>query len=57
MVVCVVNEKKKVVVVNTDGACRGNPGPGGWGAILEWGDVNYMGQSHILPTTEWSYWQ
>jgi len=39
MVVCVVNEKKKVVVVNTDGACRGNPGPGGWGAILEWGDV------------------
>jgi ribonuclease HI len=22
------------VVVYTDGACRGNPGPGGWGAIL-----------------------
>ncbi len=22
------------VVVHTDGACRGNPGPGGWGAIL-----------------------
>lgn len=21
----------------TDGACRGNPGPGGWGAILEYG--------------------
>ena len=20
----------------TDGACSGNPGPGGWGAILEW---------------------
>jgi ribonuclease HI len=26
------------VVVHTDGACSGNPGPGGWGAILEWGD-------------------
>lgn len=22
----------------TDGACRGNPGPGGWGALLRWGD-------------------
>jgi ribonuclease HI len=26
------------VVVHTDGACSGNPGPGGWGAILQWGD-------------------
>ena len=26
------------VVVHTDGACSGNPGPGGWGAILHWGD-------------------
>jgi ribonuclease HI len=25
------------VVIHTDGACRGNPGPGGWGAVLEWG--------------------
>ena len=23
----------------TDGACKGNPGPGGWGAYLRWGDV------------------
>ncbi len=23
------------VVIHTDGACRGNPGPGGWGAVLE----------------------
>ncbi len=23
--------------VFTDGACRGNPGPGGWGALLTWG--------------------
>lgn len=24
------------VIVYTDGACSGNPGPGGWGAILIW---------------------
>jgi ribonuclease HI len=24
------------VVVHTDGACSGNPGPGGWGVILQW---------------------
>ncbi len=24
----------KRVVVHTDGGCRGNPGPGGWGAVL-----------------------
>lgn len=22
----------------TDGACSGNPGPGGWGVVLRWGD-------------------
>jgi ribonuclease HI len=27
------------VVIYTDGACSGNPGPGGWGAILKFGDV------------------
>jgi ribonuclease HI len=26
------------VRIFTDGACRGNPGPGGWGAILRYGD-------------------
>jgi ribonuclease HI len=26
------------VTVYTDGACSGNPGPGGWGAILTWND-------------------
>src|SRR3546814_10154792 len=29
----------KTVIVATDGACKGNPGPGGWGAVLRWGDV------------------
>ena len=26
------------VIIHTDGACSGNPGPGGWGAILSFGD-------------------
>lgn len=25
------------VTIYTDGACSGNPGPGGWGALLVWG--------------------
>ena len=29
----------KSVEIFTDGACRGNPGPGGWGALLRYGDV------------------
>jgi len=28
---------KKIVEIFTDGACSGNPGPGGWGAILRYG--------------------
>lgn len=28
----------KKVEINTDGACLGNPGPGGWGALLRYGD-------------------
>ena len=27
----------KQVIIFTDGACRGNPGPGGWGALLRYG--------------------
>ena len=26
------------MTIHTDGACSGNPGPGGWGAILAFGD-------------------
>ncbi len=29
---------KKELIVYTDGSSRGNPGPGGYGAILKWGD-------------------
>lgn len=27
------------VIVHSDGGCHGNPGPGGWGAVLEFGKV------------------
>lgn len=30
---------KKMVDIYTDGACSGNPGPGGWAAVLKYGDV------------------
>jgi ribonuclease HI len=30
---------ESVLEVFTDGACKGNPGPGGWGALLRWGQV------------------
>jgi ribonuclease HI len=26
------------VVIHTDGACSGNPGPGGWGAVMHYGE-------------------
>ncbi len=29
----------KKVEIYTDGACRGNPGKGGWGAVLVYGDI------------------
>ncbi len=29
----------RVVEIYTDGACSGNPGPGGWGAVLRYGAV------------------
>ncbi len=30
---------KNLVEIYTDGACRGNPGPGGWGVLLRYNDV------------------
>lgn len=29
----------KIVEIFTDGACKGNPGPGGWGVLLRYGNV------------------
>ncbi|MES2859003.1 MAG: ribonuclease HI [Pseudomonadota bacterium] len=31
-----MSDARKAVQVHTDGACLGNPGPGGWGALLRW---------------------
>ena len=31
---------KNNIVIYTDGACKGNPGTGGWGAVLEYEDKN-----------------
>ena len=28
----------QIVMIHTDGACRGNPGPGGWGVLLQFND-------------------
>ena len=30
-------KEKEIVYIFTDGACKGNPGPGGWGALLKYG--------------------
>ena len=30
------NTSGSTVTIHTDGACSGNPGPGGWGAVLRW---------------------
>jgi ribonuclease HI len=39
------------VKVFTDGACSGNPGPGGWGAILRYGEVEKELSGGETPTT------
>jgi ribonuclease HI len=31
-------DQHNTINIHTDGACKGNPGPGGWGAVLEFGD-------------------
>ena len=38
----------ELIQIYTDGACRGNPGPGGWGALLKFGSKEkqlYGGES------------
>src|SRR5947208_6953924 len=34
-----INMANNGLIIYTDGASRGNPGPGGYGAILKWGSV------------------
>lgn len=47
-----VVDERQTVVIYTDGACSGNPGPGGWGAVLSYGGHEkelYGGEA--APTT------
>lgn len=39
------------VIIYTDGACSGNPGPGGWGALLVWGKKALEISGHEDHTT------
>lgn len=39
------------VEIFTDGACRGNPGPGGWAALLRYGDRERMLSGAEVATT------
>jgi ribonuclease HI len=41
----------KQVEIFTDGACKGNPGPGGWGAVLRAGGHEKELSGHALATT------
>jgi ribonuclease HI len=46
-----VNKKKQDLHIYTDGACRGNPGPGGWGALLIYGNTQKILWGGELQTT------
>ncbi len=41
----------KKIILYTDGACSGNPGPGGWGAILQWNGHEKELSGGALETT------
>ena len=44
-------KKGKIVEIFTDGACSGNPGPGGYGSLLRYGDVSKEISGCALKTT------
>ena len=39
------------VVIYSDGACRGNPGPGGWGVVLQYRDEKKFLKGFTAETT------
>jgi ribonuclease HI len=41
----------KNVIIFTDGACRGNPGPGGWGVLLRYGKHEKQLFGSVADTT------
>ncbi|MAM69306.1 MAG: ribonuclease HI [Rhodospirillaceae bacterium] len=46
-----MTENQNIVEIFTDGACSGNPGPGGWGAILRWNGTEKELKGGDLDTT------
>ena len=42
---------EKTVIIYTDGACSGNPGKGGWGYILKYGEHEKEGSGYSEETT------
>ena len=42
---------KKQIEIYTDGACSGNPGPGGWGVVLRYGEREKELSGGENPTT------
>lgn len=44
-------DNNEILHIYTDGACRGNPGPGGWGALLEYGEIKKELQGGEAETT------
>jgi ribonuclease HI len=44
-------ERMKKVIVHSDGACYGNPGPGGWAAVLEFGQQKWELSGGVPATT------
>ena len=41
----------KTVIIYTDGACRGNPGPGGWGVLIKYGESSKQLYGGDVSTT------
>ncbi len=43
--------KEKEVIIYTDGACSGNPGPGGWASIIQYGSIEKIIKGAEKATT------
>lgn len=39
------------IILYTDGACSGNPGPGGWGFVMKFGDQTFEDSGFLAHTT------
>jgi|TARA_A100001037_G_scaffold303290_1_gene336911 ribonuclease HI len=46
-----MSKNDKIVDIYTDGACHGNPGPGGWGVLLRYGESEKELSGGVSETT------